>query len=146
MKNMFDNLPTSDYYFDNKKYIVRDIFDIHLRFDKVKKYYTKNQYYVVHEVQEGEKWETIASYYYGNNNQKMFWIFMIMNNVEDPFFDFALTTSELGKATHYTEDINQITYDLYVAAINSNDEKRYIKILKKEYVTDFEKSFFGEVN
>lgn len=145
MKNLFNNLNEIDYYFDNKKYVIRDIFDINKRSEMIDKYLNNIEYYIIHEIKDGDKWEYIAKKYYGNSNMKMFWIFIIMNEIEDPFFDFALTVDELGKATRYTEENSQISFDLFENAINQNDEKRFIKILKKEYIKNFENDFFKEI-
>ena len=111
----------------------------------IDKYLNNIEYYIIHEIKDGDKWEYIAKKYYGNSNMKMFWIFIIMNEIEDPFFDFALTVDELGKATRYTEENSQISFDLFENAINQNDEKRFIKILKKEYIKNFENDFFKEI-
>jgi hypothetical protein len=145
LKNLFNNLNEIDYYFDNKKYVIRDIFDINKRSEMIDKYLNNIEYYIIHEIKDGDKWEYIAKKYYGNSNMKMFWIFIIMNEIEDPFFDFALTVDELGKATRYTEENSQISFDLFENAINQNDEKRFIKILKKEYIKNFENDFFKEI-
>ena len=134
MKKLFENLEEIEYNFDNKKYKIRNIFDINKRIINVNKYINNIQYYIIHEIKDGDKWEYIARRYYGNNNIQLFWIFVIMNDIEDLFYDFALSIDEIGKATKYTEVTSEISYDLFINAINKNDEKRFIKILKKEYI------------
>lgn len=145
MKNLFENLEIIDYFFDTKKYNIRNTFDISNNFENIENYINNNKYYIIHEIKEGEKWETIAIKYYGKSNTRLFWIFVIMNKFEDVFYDFSLTTDELGKVTNYTEESNQITYTLFTNSISQNDEKRFIKILKKEYINDFEANFFKDI-
>ena len=141
MKLFFDNLDDITYTINNKEYMIKDIFDINLQYDMIKKYQTDAEYYFTHRITDGEKWEMISYKYYGNVN--LFWILVLLNGTEDVFYDFVLTISEISLSTNYISSTNQITQDLFDNTILANDDKRIIKILKEEYIKDFENDVFN---
>jgi hypothetical protein len=146
MKKLFENLDNIEYTFGNKQYTIKDTFGLEKNYKNIETYINNSNYYFIHEVKDGEKWESISKNYYGNSELKMFWIFIILNEIEDLFYQFALNIDELGKATGYTEEQNIITQTLFETSIDYNDNKRFIKILKKEYINDFETTFFKKEN
>lgn len=142
MKHLFDNLKNISYEIGNKTYIIRDIFDIHLQYEKIKKYQDSSKYYFKYRTIDGESWDSIAYKYYKDVN--IYWILIILNGTEDLFYDFVLTNTELSLATKYlSSQNNQITQDLYENTVDENDQKRVIKILKQEYLIDFQNDFFN---
>jgi len=140
MKLFFNNLNDLTYTINNKDYTIKDIFDINLQFDKIKKYQDSTNYYFSHSVSDGEKWETISYKYYKSVNA--FWILVLLNGDEDLFYDFVLSIPEISLATNYILSNNQITQDLFDTTVIANDEKRVIKILKPQYIKDFENDVF----
>jgi len=142
MKNLFENLNNLNYTIDNKVYVIKDIFDLYKSFKAIEKYQTDLNYYYSYEIIEGEKWEDLVIKHYGNKNLNIFWILVILNDIIDIFYDFPLTSIELENSTGYSTRDNTISLELFNNIIDLNDEKRIIKILKKEYLSSFENDFF----
>jgi len=144
MKKFFKNLNIIPYIIDGKTYFIRDIFDIDKIYSIVDKYIKNIKFYEVHKLQDGDKWESLALKYYGN--QKMFWILILINEMDDPYYDFALTLREIARATYYNSlsDLalqNRIVN--YNRALINNDTKRELRILKPEYISKFEFEIFN---
>jgi len=142
MKKYFENLNGITYTINNNVYQIKDIFDIHKSCKRIKKYQDKTDYYYSHEIREGEKWEDIAKFYYGNKNLEAFWILVILNDIIDVYYDFPLTNNEMGLSTEYVSRTNIISQELFEKILDLNDDKRIIKILKPEYINNFTKDFF----
>ncbi|MDX8383193.1 MAG: baseplate wedge protein 53 [Ghiorsea sp.] len=140
----FDTLPTITY--DGRT--IRDI-SIDFIIDKtVKSDATIYDNYVV---QDGEHIEDVAFDKYGD--PEYHWIIMLANDIVDPFFDWALSSRELNayidlnysapdSIRHYilgnlivpvNSGGSPVTYRLYEE--NLNDEKRKIKLIRKEYIS-----------
>lgn len=143
MKRFFDNINNVEYVINNKKYIIKDIFDLYKNYENISKYISNNKYFYIIKIADGDKWETLALKYYGN--MEYMWVLQILNEFDDIFYNFALTHEELINATHYNLDNSNITQVLFDAAIDENDQKRYLKILKKEYLNEFEYEVFGTI-
>jgi len=119
---------------------------------------TKTDFFYMYDVKDGEKIEDVAYDAYGD--AELHWIIMLMNDIIDPFIDWAMSTSELNRyilkvytgtgnvanapdGTHHWV-LNGVTYNYAHAGavsvsnrqyeIDRNETKRSIKMLRKEYV------------
>ncbi len=140
MKQFFENIDDITYTINDKKYIIKNIFDINKQLDKIDKYKKNPMYYLIHRMSDGEKWETVARKYY--KDMKLLWVIILMNIKEDVFYDFLLTNEELVSSINYRSSVQQITQDLYESLVVINDNNREIKVLKPEFLRDFEYDVF----
>ena len=108
-----------------------------------------------HDIIDGETPEIIAFKMYGSTD--FHWVIMIINNIINPLFDWPLTQFNLSKfvdkkyddanATHHYRDNNLhiVNSDApFATAVTNfvhesevNEKNISIKILKKEFLTDF---------
>lgn len=134
MKRLFDNLSDIEYVINNKKYIIKNIFNIDKIYKNIKKF-DNPKYYFFYTISDGEKWESIAYKVYNDINS--FWILILLNGIEDVYYDFILTYEELVKATLFKDEQNMSSQSSFDEAMDINDTKRQIKVLKPEYLQEF---------
>ncbi len=88
----FSNLPRIKYSFDDGK-TTKVAIDVMKRV-KVRDYIKKNtQFFLLYDVEEGDRPETIAQNVYGDSD--LHWVIMIFNDIINPYYDMPLSQREL---------------------------------------------------
>lgn len=144
MRKFFESLEEINYIVSGKTKLIKDMFSINESFDKTQKYRDSEDYYISYEVTDGECIEDVAASEYGDKALESVWIIAVMNEMMDFLFDFPMSGTELEKSTGYTEKSGNITSTMFDTVVELNDKKRIIKVLKKEYLVQFERDFFGD--
>jgi len=144
---MFDRFPTIEY--DG-----RMIVDISKRLAVHPLVKNNAAVFELYIVNEGERIEDVADYFYGDPKKHVF--IMLMNDMIDPFYDWVMSYNELLKyvdgkylnaggrtGIHHYELGGMVVPSTTTGAIsitnlqyeeNVNESKRKIKILRKEYI------------
>jgi len=106
--------------------------------------------YDLYLVKEGERIEDLAYRIYGDPNYN--WVIMLMNDIIDPFYDWAMSSRELDAhvTTSYTnpagihhwelngkvvtEQLGAVSITNFTYEDRLNEERRKIKLLRKAYI------------
>ena len=112
IKNLFNKLYLQNYDYDND-----------------------SEFMIEYTVSNGETPESVSNKYYGTT--EYWWIVMMVNNIKDVFYDWPMSMEEI-KA--YATEMQKLfptdsQYDTSTLILE-NDNKRFIKILKEEYLND----------
>lgn len=147
---MFDRLPTITY---NNQLMA----DITKRLRICPGVKTNAATYDWYTVKDGEKIEDVAHRYYGSPTYHV--VIILMNDIVDPFYDWPMSQTELNKyvtmkypdgpdAVHHWELDGQtvdpntpgaVALSNYQYEERLNEQKRQIKLLRKEHLAQFEK-------
>lgn len=136
--NYYNQLPDIEYEFEGKLYIIKNVF-LKVGFLNLNKE-ENNDFFDIYVIQNGERPETIAYKYYGN--QSLWWLVILVNDIKDPFFDWYLSIDELEEwaelesirlsPTGISDDVEK---ELILSDLKTeNEKKREIYLLKPEYV------------
>ena len=82
---------------------------------------------------EGETPEQVSFKYYGTTDY--WWIIMITNNIRDVFYDWPMANSEVREYATEMAIVFPTDTDYNVSTLlTENDNKRFISVLKEEYL------------
>jgi hypothetical protein len=128
-----DLIPNVTY---SNKYVFKDIFyKYHLATD------IEDKYLQVYRISDGETLEDISYQIY--NDPIYFWTIIIVNDLYDPIFDLPLPEDSIQEIARdlATGDDGEIDDAVYITKYDelteSNDAKREIKVIKREYLSEF---------
>jgi hypothetical protein len=142
---LFDDFPLLDY----SGYIIKDISRRLVIPESIKNNVAAFKTYIV---KDGEKIEDVAFKAYGDPN--LHWVIMLMNDIIDPFHDWAMTTEELRDyvnsnytdgefGIHHWEKDGLVVNSNVPGAVsitnfeyesNLNEERRKIKLIRPEHI------------
>lgn len=115
---------------------VRNIFNKYILDDPI-----EDKYLFTKTMQENETLESVANDEYGDS--ELFWVLVILNDIRDMIFDMPLPDDVLQTiAKQMTMDsegfLDLVVYGTnYDALQDENDQKRYIKVLKADFINEF---------
>lgn len=158
----FDKFPYTTFSDNGDKIFVRDIISaVEMKFNPIDYPNLFIDYYL----QDGEKIENVAYNFYGSTEYH--WVLIYINGIKDPFNDLPQKDYVLRQACadiygnidavhHYESTINPGEWVdfLYTPAVivtnieymtQENEKKRKIKVLQKQYLSDFVSLYMGEV-
>lgn len=137
------------YLIEKIEYAGQNIIDLFNRYIFLQKFEDDVRYYKTYMVIDGESPEVISNKLYGD--PKWWWVILLFNRIEDPFFDWIMTTNEVedyarkiiintygttvGYEAELLDKINEIS--------ENNENRREIKILKQEYLGTLVKQLRG---
>jgi len=153
-------------FFANIQQITYDgrlVIDITKSYDIIDRFKNQIELFEIYTIQDGERIEQISEKFYGD--QDLFWIILMMNDITDPFYDYPITSqeleaklalkytpSELGTVRHHVLNgmiygnvdpspgiSTPVTFREY--EIDMNDERRKLKIPKKQYIQQIVREF-----
>lgn len=144
-KKLFKSMPVESYQIDDKTYQLRNYFDIHKMYKVVETYSADPRFYTTVTVEDGMKWETLSQEVY--NDKNAFWVIMLLNSGDDVFYDWAMTVNELLLSTHYNDPTKAIENrgEQFGKAVVLNDANRELKVLRPEFLADFEFKVFDSL-
>jgi len=87
-------------------------------------------------IKDGDYPDTLSKQYY--NDTIFWWVFFLVNNLNDPFYDWPLNYESLKSYFAYLIETGELTDtpSNWASLKSANNDKRTIKILKEEYLDE----------
>ena len=159
-------------YFPTITYADKQVIDIFRRADVIRKIKNASTTIETYLIQDGETPEQVSYKLYGTT--RYHWILLLVNDIEDPFYDWCLSTTELDDfvTSKYGDDADVVrhyvtnsdasigegfvvdsTYtSLHRDAVTNrefetteNEVRRQISVVRPEYLTRIETEFAKKI-
>lgn len=99
----------------------------------------KGDFFFEYKIEGSKNIDTISYEIYGNAS--FYWIIIMINNIQDVFFDLPLSENELRLiAKNRVEENNESMdkfYEYYTELENENNNKRILLVVRPEYLNRF---------
>jgi hypothetical protein len=99
----------------------------------------RGDFFMNYIIENGENLDTIAYKLYGNTSY--YWIILLLNNIQDAFYDLPLSEDEIKKVVLQKieaegKDISEF-YKYYNEESERNNKKKYVRVVSPDKIKQF---------